>query len=70
MEQKSDNQNTSRKPVNQMGFGMAIGVGIGTALGVALDQLAMGVALGVALGTAWGGFHNYRCRKKEISKGS
>ena len=66
MEQKSNNQNTTRKPVNQMGFGITIGVGIGTALGVALGQIAMGVALGVA----GGGFLNYRCKRKEISKGS
>ena len=70
MEQKSNNQNTTRKPVNQMGLGLALGAGIGAALGAALDQIAMGVALGVALGVAWGGFLNYRCKRKEISKGS
>ncbi len=70
MEQKSNNQNTTRKPVNQMGLGLALGVGIGTAVGVALGQIAMGVALGIALGVAWGGFLNYRGKRKETSKGS
>ncbi len=70
MEQKSNNQNTTKKPVNQMGYGIAIGVGVGTAVGAALGQLATGVALGIVLGVAWGGFLNYRGKRKEISKGS
>lgn len=70
MEQKSNNQQSRRNPINKMGLGIAIGVGIGTALGVALGQIAMGVALGIALGVALGGFLNYRCKRKEISKGS
>ena len=62
MEQKSNNQQSHRNPVNQMDFGLAIGV--------ALGQIAMGVALGIALGVAGGGFLNYRGKRKEISKGS
>jgi len=70
MEQKPDNQKSRRNPVNKMGFAIAIGTGVGTALGVALGQIAMGVALGIALGVAFGGFLNYQCKRKEISKGS